>query len=82
MTDNLSYQLIASLIWDLSHLLLHKTWKCHGYHQRSGDVLASLGFTAILITNGVVAAHLYHRPGGMAWIVLMTYNSFPWIICA
>lgn len=42
------------------------------------DGLGFLGFLTILIANGIVCGDLRGN-GGV--IVLMTYNTVPWIIC-
>ena len=45
------------------------------------DTVGFGGFLAILIANGVVS----NKHGGfigIARVLLMAYNSFPWVVCA
>jgi len=54
----------------------------HASLQIAGDVLAFLGFLAILITNGIVSDTLGYESFSGSTILLLAYDSFPWIICA
>lgn len=76
-------QLLGSLAWDIGQLTSKQFARMHAGLQFGGDVLAFLGFVAILVTNGIIAKDL----GSSPWvrvdaIMLMAYNSFPWVICA
>lgn len=75
-------QLLGSLIWDFFHLLTDKSSTGHHSLQGCGDALAFLGFLTILIANGVVANHMGRYRASMDKIMLLAYNSFPWVICA
>lgn len=75
-------QLLGSLIWDFFHLLADKITTVHPSLQGCGDALAFLGFLAILIANGVVANHMGRYWTSVDKIMLLAYNSFPWVICA
>ncbi len=71
------------MIWDIIQLPFDELWERFAPLQRAGDLLATLGFVALLITNGVVAGNLGNSIDGHGDIVmLLAYNSFPWIICA
>lgn len=76
-------QLVISLVWDLMHLAIKDFLKGYQYLQAGGDTLAFLGFLIVLVTNGIMATGV----GLSAYvhidkILLLAYNSFPWIICA
>ena len=42
------------------------------------DGLGFLGFLAIIIANSIVCSDLWHG-GGI--VVLLVYNTVPWIVC-
>lgn len=73
-------QLGGSLIWDIIHVQLGDLTGVYTQLQAGGDLLAFLGFLAMLITNGVVASDLYYN--NISKVMLLAYNSFPWIVCA
>lgn len=76
----MALQILGSLAWDTAHLAFGSFSRMHAGLQISGDVLAFLGFVAILVTNGLVAQDLGYHAGSAT--LLLAYNSFPWVVCA
>jgi len=46
------------------------------------DILGFLAFVALMVGNGVIATDLDNVEDRTDMILLLAYNSFPWMLCA
>ena len=74
--------LVLSLAWDSLDLIARRVFRQDVAPSFIVlmDSLGFLGFLAILITNGVIASNL-QLWSGSGIIVMLSYNSVPWMIC-
>ena len=76
------WKLAVSLAWDLTDLACHRFGK-RAIHPCISAVMDSAAFgcfLALLIINGI-AMRQFNKLASIV-LSLLTYNTFPWIICA
>ena len=80
ITSTAYVPIILSLVWNhLNTYALSKLPKGHNWVAMLVDAGISLGFLALIIVNAILVSGLQYI--GASRVILLTYNTMPWIIC-
>ena len=76
-------KLILSILWAFADMYSHRLWdgRVHPGFYVLVDGIGFLSFLALLVTNGIILGDLntYVHNSRM---ILLTYNTLPWVVCA
>ena len=76
-------KLVLSIIWSIADIYSNRLWKgqIHSFFYLLVDGIGFLSFLALLVTNGIVLSDLNSYVHNRS-MILLTYNTLPWIVCA
>lgn len=76
--------LVLSILWALADIYSNRLWngRIRPRFYVLVDGIGFLSFFALLVTNGIILGDLNNFRRRNSRVILLTYNTLPWIVCA